>query len=157
MKSWDDYEAALRAGEYDVVRRGLVMQTTDEAINMRVMFAPDAPTNNQVQATTGLNAIGELPARSTTAQASESRIELPQNGENANSNSPQIASEAQALKELPAVPLYFASSYALVKPYVVGFDANLLDAPSLKRVRIDTSWQTPQRQPSPTVLFKTGE
>ncbi len=39
------------------------------------------------------------------------------------------------------MPLYFASSYALVKPYVSGFDANLLDAPSLQRVRIETNWQ----------------
>jgi len=57
---------------------------------------------------------------------------------------PQILSEAQALRELPAIPIYFASSYALVKPYVVGFDSNLLDAPSLKAVRIDTSWRMPK-------------
>ena len=53
-------------------------------------------------------------------------------------------SEEQALRELPAIPIYFASSYSLVKPYVVGFDANLLDAPSLKHVRINTSWQAPK-------------
>jgi hypothetical protein len=56
-----------------------------------------------------------------------------------------VLSEAQALRELPAMPIYFASSYALVKPYVVGFDSNLLDAPSLKHVRIDTSWQQPKQ------------
>ncbi|HYY42670.1 MAG TPA: hypothetical protein VE775_08075, partial [Pyrinomonadaceae bacterium] len=51
--------------------------------------------------------------------------------------------ERDALRELPAMPVYFASSYALVKPYVSGFDANLLDAPALQRVRIDTGWQSP--------------
>jgi hypothetical protein len=51
-----------------------------------------------------------------------------------------VESEAQALKDLKAVPIYFASSYSLVKPYVSGFVANVLDAPSLKRTRIDTSW-----------------
>jgi hypothetical protein len=44
---------------------------------------------------------------------------------------------------LKAIPLYFASSYALVKPYVTGFDTNVLDAPSLKRVQINTEWRHP--------------
>ena len=66
-----------------------------------------------------------------------------------------ILSEAQALRELPAMPIYFASSYALVKPYVVGFEANLLDAPSLKHVRIDTSWQQPKQ--ASLIWFKAGE
>ena len=50
------------------------------------------------------------------------------------------------MRELPAIPVYFASSYALVKPYVSGFDANLLDAPSLKHVQIDTAWRPPQKK-----------
>jgi hypothetical protein len=66
-----------------------------------------------------------------------------------------ILSEAQALRELPAMPIYFASSYALVKPYVVGFDTNLLDAPSLKHVRIDSSWQEPKQ--SGLIWFKKSE
>jgi len=56
-----------------------------------------------------------------------------------------IDSEAQALKELKAVPIYFASSYSLVKPYVSGFDLNVLDAPSLKRTRVDPSWKEEAR------------
>src|SRR4029079_979921 len=30
VKNWDEYEAAIHAGDYDVVRRGMVMQTTSE-------------------------------------------------------------------------------------------------------------------------------
>ncbi|HKP71902.1 MAG TPA: hypothetical protein VJT82_03125, partial [Pyrinomonadaceae bacterium] len=56
---------------------------------------------------------------------------------------PPILTERDALRALPAMPVYFASSYALVKPYVSGFDANLLDAPSLQHVRIETNWQPP--------------
>jgi ABC-type oligopeptide transport system substrate-binding subunit len=155
IKSWDEYEAALHVGDYDVARRGMVMQTTDEAINMRVMFAPDAQISEQ--AMPALNAVSETPSGGATSQSSETRIEFHNTG-NANGNAlPQVASEAQALKDLPAVPLYFASSYALVKPYVIGFDANLLDAPSLKRVRIDTAWQTPHPQPSQNIWFKSGD
>jgi hypothetical protein len=43
------------------------------------------------------------------------------------------------------MPIYFASSYSLVKPYVSGFDANVLDAPSLKTVRINTDWKQPEK------------
>jgi hypothetical protein len=39
------------------------------------------------------------------------------------------------------MPIYFASSNTLVKPYVTGFEPNLLDAYSLKNVRIDTTWK----------------
>nr|MDQ2937001.1 peptide ABC transporter substrate-binding protein [Acidobacteriota bacterium] len=37
-KTWDDYEAGIRAGDFDVVRRGIVMQTTDELTNIRMLF-----------------------------------------------------------------------------------------------------------------------
>jgi oligopeptide transport system substrate-binding protein len=93
IKSWDEYEAAILAGDYDVVRRGMVMQTTSELTNLRMLFDHDSPD-----------------------------------------------SEAEALKDLKAMPIYFASSYAVVKPYVSGFDSNVLDAPSLKKTRIDTNW-----------------
>ncbi len=93
IKPWDEYEAAIQAGDYDIVRRGIVMQTTSETTNLRMMFDGESPE-----------------------------------------------SEAQALKDLKAMPIYFASSYAVVKPYVSGFDANVLDAPSLKNTRMDTNW-----------------
>jgi hypothetical protein len=56
---------------------------------------------------------------------------------------PAVETEVQALKDLRAMPIYFASSYSLVKPYVSGFDVNVLDAPSLKKTRLDTNWKQP--------------
>ena len=93
MKPWEEYEAAIQAGDYDIVRRGIVMQTTSELTNLHMIFNGDSPE-----------------------------------------------SETQALKDLKAMPIYFASSYSVVKPYVSGFDANVLDASSLKNTRIDTNW-----------------
>lgn len=93
IRSWEDYEASIAAGDYDVVRRGMVMQTTSELTNLRMLFHDDVPE-----------------------------------------------SETQALKDLKAMPIYFASSYSVVKPYVSGFDANVLDAPSLKQTRINPNW-----------------
>ena len=54
---------------------------------------------------------------------------------------PPPATEADAVNDFAAVPLYFPTSLALVKPYVRGFEANTLDAPSLKDVSIDNDWK----------------
>ena len=141
LKDWGEYETLLRTGGYDVARRSLVMQTTDEETVMRSLFAPerldfDARTE------------GEAAALETPAPPASPEAAQPAEGQTpAAPPAPRpqpILTEAQALREVPAVPVYFAASYALVKPYVQGFDANALDAPSLHRVRIDTNWQPPK-------------
>ena len=125
VKNWDEYEAAIREGDYDVVRRGLVMQTTDELTNIRMLF-PERP-----QAATGDRTSGPADHVGESAKVSEGNLRKSQ----------PIETEAQALRDLSAMPIYFASSYSLVKPYVSGFDGNVLDAPSLKNVRINTGWK----------------
>lgn len=128
MKGWDEYEQAILADEYDVVRRGVVMQTTDELTNIRTIFQLD----NQPTNFTDINqAATDTPNGNKNASQSSSVKKAPR----------IIESEAEALKELRAIPLYFASSHSLIKPYVKGFDSNLLDLPSLKRVRIDPNWK----------------
>lgn len=142
-KPWDEYEQAVRAGDYDVVRRGFVMQTMDEETNMRLMFDTNAN-----------GAAAEAASGATEAEASAANVNANQNAPKAEekrlpekslSLAEPVLTEQQALRELPAIPIYFASSYQLLKPYVVGFDANLLDAPDLKRVRIETGWQQPKQ------------
>ncbi|HEY0100270.1 MAG TPA: peptide ABC transporter substrate-binding protein, partial [Pyrinomonadaceae bacterium] len=149
VRDWDEYEAALRAGDYDVARRSMVMQTVDEETNMLAMFAPDrlsaaanADTNGgaSTEAQAAPSPRAEPPGGTAAAGGEES-----QGGASLAVAAQPILSEQQALKELPALPIYFASSYALVKPYVAGFDSNLLDAPSLQHVRIETNWQPPKR------------
>jgi oligopeptide transport system substrate-binding protein len=124
IHTWEYYELAIQAGDYDVVRRGVVMQTTSESTNIAMLFG---------------RSVQPAPTPSTT----------PEGPANAATPEPQlptvIESEAQALKELKAMPIYFASSYSLVKPYVSGFDLNVLDVPSLKRTRVDTNWSEPAR------------
>ncbi|MGH9927716.1 MAG: peptide ABC transporter substrate-binding protein [Pyrinomonadaceae bacterium] len=129
VKNWDDYEATIREGDYDVVRRGLVMQTTDELTNIRMLF----PESGQSPPA----APGARDTGSATAQGGDSAKLKEKNLRPPHS----IETEAQALRDLSAMPIYFASSYSLVKPYVSGFDGNVLDAPSLKTVRINTGWK----------------
>lgn len=52
-----------------------------------------------------------------------------------------VLSESEIIEDIPAIPLYFSSSYLLVKPYVQGFEANLLDAPMLRDVEIQSDWR----------------
>jgi oligopeptide transport system substrate-binding protein len=141
LKSWDEYETRLRAGEYDVAKRSSLMQTTDEQANMLAMFAPErfafgaggATDADEPRAAAGRGVAGEL--NDLPGDAVKSKRDAP----------PEILSESEALKHVPSIPVYFASSFGLVKPYVQGFDANLLDAYSLKQVRIDTGWQPAKR------------
>jgi len=123
IKGWDEYEAAIKSGDYDVVRRGLVMQTTSETTNIAMLFGRD------------VHPLPVQPMEGPTNAASPEPSQRPT----------LIETEAQALKELKAMPIYFASSYSLVKPYVSGFDRNVLDVPSLKRTRLDTNWKEQAR------------
>ena len=41
IRNWDEYEAAIRNGDYDIVRRGIVMQSTSELVNLRMLFERD--------------------------------------------------------------------------------------------------------------------
>ena len=126
VKSWDEYLAAIQAGDFDVVRRGMVMQTTDELTNIRELFADRLPIEETVENQTG----PEIPNNRAAGPSPKTMSTLP-----------AIETESQALKDLSAMPIYFASSYALVKPYVMGFESNMLDAPSLKTVRMNTDWR----------------
>ena len=128
MKNWDEYEAAIKAGDYDVVRRGMVMQTPGELTNLRMLFERDFQAAPLVKP--------EPDASRSRDNGSAPGGLLQENGGDAG----LVDSETQALKELKVMPIYFASSFALVKPYVSGFDANVLDAPSLKKTRIDSNW-----------------
>jgi hypothetical protein len=47
----------------------------------------------------------------------------------------------EALHEVKAIPLYFPVSYALVKPYLSGFELNALDTYSLQDVAIVNDWR----------------
>ncbi len=152
LKDWEEYEIAFAAGDYDVARRSYVMQTADDTSTLREMFEPEAaPVALSTQATEQTAEKKTEDAKNGVGDGVKENNEKPPNP-----ISPvPILSEAQALRELPAMPIYFASSYALVKPYVVGFDTNLLDAPSLKHVRLDTSWQQPKQ--ASLIWFKASE
>ena len=132
VKGWDEYEAAIKEGDYDVVRRGLVMQTPNETTNIAMLFRRDPSPTPSPAGTNG--------GAGTRLNGSVAAVPTPETR-----GATLIETEVEALQELKAMPIYFASSYSLVKPYVSGFDRNVLDAPLLKRTRLDTDWSEPAR------------
>ena len=149
VKETGELDAAWESGEFDVLRRGAVLPTTDESVNIAAIFAPKNTTPVMPSITESSGSI--FSNGNSNAEASASNPETPKitdapaalPDENAEKTAAgeTITTEAQAISEVPAIPLYFSTSYSLVKSYIQGFDINALDAPLLKNVRIDDNWQ----------------
>lgn len=151
IKDQVDFETAAQNKEFDIVRRGVVLPTTDETANMLALFPvqPDAqlaivekkPSVPEIStdmhlpekpAELDLHSVPDSHQANTVAKAGVPLL-IPEVD--------PILTEQQALDRLPAIPLYFPTAYSLVKPYIQGFDTNILDTPSLKNVAIDSNWQ----------------
>ncbi len=158
VKEPAEIETARKTGDFDMLRRGVVIPTSDETANMLAIFAPRKEvkeTANKKDAPAGESKTAEKTPNDKSVQEKLNGDELqiqtfetltPETGvdilvEYLDETSEAILTEEQAIIELPAIPLYFPTSYSLVKPYVIGFEINSLDAPSLKDVRIDNNWQ----------------
>lgn len=150
IKDQADFEVAYQNGEYDVVRRGVVLPTTDETANMLALFPAksdsvkeDAKETPNTNVSADNQILNEKSAESNLNLAAQENSfeEKKENLKPPTEERKPLLTEQQALNVLPAIPLYFPTSYSLVKPYVQGFETNALDAPSLKNVRIDNNWQ----------------
>ncbi|MDQ3802114.1 MAG: peptide ABC transporter substrate-binding protein [Acidobacteriota bacterium] len=167
VRDGEEFEAAARSGDFDLIRRGIVLPTTDETTNMLALFSSDGDgggssnggsgENEKKEGENGQGAAEIETEKQTPAykpeEANQTAAMKDETAEGENAESPveiegiekTILTEEQAFKELPAIPLYFPTSYSLVKPYVQGFETNVLDAPSLKSVKIDNNWQPANR------------
>lgn len=131
-----EIEEARASGAFDLIRRGVVLPTADETVSMLSIFGSN-----------GSVAVGATATPETTSPfRREDYASGPSPSVDPAAPTPPrqaaILTEEDALYELRSIPLYFPTSYSLVKPYVKGFDLNALDAPSLKSVEIDSNWRT---------------
>jgi oligopeptide transport system substrate-binding protein len=136
-----EFENAKAFGDYDLIRRGAVFPSNDEPMSLLSIFAPadDAKTTE-----IGKNAGAKKPeSERGDLETNKNAAETGKNEIKTVAPTP-VLTEEDAVAQLYAIPLYFPTSYSLVKPYVSGFDFNSLDAPSLKDVSIDNSWQPKQ-------------
>ena len=153
IKESNELDTAKKSGNFDLTRRGVVLPTTDETANMLAIFSTNENLSGIKESEK--NIVSELSKieKSKQEQNPTEQINNSSPTKNITSDSDEllmstsdifnniILTEAEALYELPAIPLYFPTSYSLVKPYILGFETNNLDAPSLKEVRIDNNWQ----------------
>lgn len=131
-----EVEAARASGAFDLIRRGVVLPTADETVSMLSIFGTDP---SQIAADPLATPEPTLPFRRETNGGPSAPTEPAVPVEPAATT---VLTEEEALYQLRSIPLYFPTSYSLVKPYVKGFDLNALDAPSLKSVEIDPNWRT---------------
>lgn len=149
VKENDELEALRKTGDFDIVRRGEVLPTVDQTANLLAIFptkklvtekkSPLLVEKHDNKSTQNLpEVLKPLGENTDAAENPSDQIYLV---EHLDEDSDSILSEDDAMTQLPAIPLYFPTTYSLVKPYISGFEINTLDAPSLKNVKIDSSWQ----------------
>ncbi|MBA3352930.1 MAG: peptide ABC transporter substrate-binding protein [Blastocatellia bacterium] len=133
VKEPADLEIARTAGDYDLIRRNVVYASADELMSILTIFKPaEAPSRTPGAAP---QTAGGVEARPAPSPSDDRETPPPAGGVDS------TMTEANAVYELWAIPLYFPTSYSLVKPYVDGFEMNSLDAPLLTQVSIDSNWQ----------------
>ena len=137
VKDAADLETARAAGDYDLVRRGLVFPTTDSTASFLAIFPPQHEAERSSEPKEADTSIAGLHLGDKPATAVDNSAHAAPDA----ARSDPTFTEDRALFELRAIPLYFPTSYSLVKPYVRGFEINGLDAPSLRDVMIDSNWQ----------------
>lgn len=161
-KEFDELKTAREEGDFDVIRRGVVLPTSDETANMLAIFSPkktpkedekkdkkeqSEPKEKAKEKTQNTGTKPTLQENSNTNSPKESDVNNANSSENdellidTGEEEKIILTEEEAFMEVPAIPLYFPTSYSLIKPYVEGFDMNTLDAPLLKDVEINNNWQ----------------
>jgi oligopeptide transport system substrate-binding protein len=138
VKDAGEIELARKAGEFDLLRRGVVLPTADEAVNFMAIF--DGPLN--AKAEPAVKDEKNRPAEKAVPEPVRDDDPVPGGDQPPEINAPEsVLSEEDALYELRAIPLYFPTSFSLVRPYVVGFEMNSLDALTLSNVAIDSEWR----------------
>lgn len=136
VKDTAELELARRSGDFDLVRRGVVLPTADAAANFAAIFETVPGTDKEKPA-----------VRQSTEPFAGETPEADLNNPNEHSEPPvadavvSVQNEDDALYELRAIPLYFPTSFSLVRPYVSGFEMNSLDVLTLSTVAIDNEWQ----------------
>ena len=145
VKDPAELENVRASGQYDLIRRGIVLPTGDETVSLAAIFGNSKKAEVQTK-TAPKDAEKTIPPRteppaqgphegdSTDLMAIDEPAPPPDTLNN-------MVTEEAAVFEIEAIPLYFPMSYSLVKPYVKGFETNGLDAPILKDISIDNDWR----------------
>ena len=141
-KDATDIPAFRASGDFDLIRKGIVFPTADPQTNVASVLS-SIPVTEQPHPSFGSRQNPPAEANASPHTGSEEVHQAPGDKTTAEHRSAEkpIPTEEDALYDLPAIPLYFPTSYSLVKPYVHGFEPNGLDLFLLDQISIDNSWQ----------------
>lgn len=150
VRESSEIETVREAGDFDLLRRGVVLPTADETVGLMTIFSKvlkdrKAETESVTEEKTEVKNPPEVKNPDKNSEEKSANEQSLTEENSLASEHPLILNEDQAIEEISAIPLYFPTSYSLVKPYIQGFEINTLDAHSLKDVRIDNNWQ-PKKQ-----------
>jgi oligopeptide transport system substrate-binding protein len=138
----NEMDAVRASGEYDLLRRGVVLPTADETATLAAIFRPvePSPEANSILPTFDANTQLGLQPHGPSA------IEKPLPSVNTPVAQPvlTVATPAEALYELYSIPLYSPNAYSLVKPYVHGLQITGLNSVSVTHISIDNNWSPPK-------------
>ena len=132
------------AHDFDIVRRGVVLPVPDEYACISAILGED-PRLQPGSADPFVNS--QANTNSTVGLSESARFANSNSNSNDQKNAVQRATltEDDALYQLRVIPLYFPTSFALVKPYVMGFDTNSMGIVDLREISINSEWQPNQR------------
>ncbi|MEO6655693.1 MAG: peptide ABC transporter substrate-binding protein [Pyrinomonadaceae bacterium] len=147
VKEASEIDDVRKSGDFELLRRGVVLPANDELVNITaILGSAKKVVDNPVAAPQrGDGPDLLLEKQAPVLRSDETKggpIEAPSEEITGGEASEMaILTEEDAIFELKVLPLYFPTTYSLVKPYVRGFEINGLDAPSLKEVSVDNNWQ----------------
>jgi oligopeptide transport system substrate-binding protein len=129
IKEASEIEQVRASGDYDVIRRGLVLPSHDQTADLGTVFDNvDRHLNSSVAI---VEASPQEPRPSgpsaPTVETEPQIVTLPQDHE-------------AAISQFTEIPLYFPISYSLVKPYVRGLESNSLGVVAFGQLSIDAAW-----------------
>jgi len=130
VKEPGEMETVKLAGDFDILRRGMVLPARDELVSLAAILGSETRSVAVVKP--------ETPEEIRTREGKNGPAEQPP---------PEMVAttiawtEEDSLFELNVIPLYFPLSYSLVKPYVQGFEIDTNGSPNLAEVKIDSNWQ----------------
>jgi hypothetical protein len=147
VKEPSEIEVSRSVGDYDIIRRGVVLPTNDEMVSLTAILgspikraedvdneAVTPQLDSPVDSNTDLNGQSSKHGPADTSISADGQ-------ESVQKQKIQLITEEDAVFRLEVIPLYFPISYSLVKPYVQGFVVNSINPPLLKNVSIDSNWQ----------------
>lgn len=132
VKDAAEIEAIRVNGDYDLIRRGVVLPTSDEQATLAAIFNDKSPQADLLH---------EQPNSGDAAAARPEVHGLPGSAErSATAGNGTVATPAEALYQVYSIPLYSPTAYSLVKPYVHGLQITGLNSVSIRGISIDNAW-----------------